>query len=237
MIFVNVGKMQGRQRLVDRQLLLWCFAFSLALHAAMLTLLPGIRTLRDTPAKPLIVELATKDEPPVVEPPKKEPEVRPVPRAQPILTQRVQPDPSPLTVVEDKLPPAASAPPVLSVPPAPVASAPAVVAPVAPVAPLAEPPRAPVVPRVRTDAAYLHNPTPSYPMAARRRGDQGTVTIKVLVTAEGLPANVSLEKTSGYAALDEAAVNAVRSWRFVPAREGTQAVEALYIVPVVYKLN
>jgi len=193
-----------------------------------------MRALRDTPAKPLIVELAPKQEqPPVVEPPKKEPEVRPVRREQPILPKRV-PDPAPQPAVEDKAPPVASAPPVLSVPSTPDAPAPVVVV---PVAPLAEPPRAPVTPRVRTDAAYLHNPSPSYPMAARRRGDQGTVTVKVLVTAEGLPANVSLEKTSGHAALDEAAVTAVRSWRFVPAREGKQAVEALYIVPVVYRLN
>jgi len=200
-----------------------------------MTLLPGVRVLREAPAKPLIVEITQQElPPPVAEPPKKEPEVRPLPREQPPVIKRAQPDPMPQPVIEDKAPPAASAPPVLSMPPAPAASAPAVVV---PVAPPPEPPRAPVVPRVRTDAAYLHNPSPSYPMAARRRGDQGTVTVKVLVTAEGLPTNVSLEKTSGYAALDEAAVNAVRSWRFVPAREGTQAVEALYIVPVVYKLN
>jgi protein TonB len=221
-------------RIYEQHLLLACIACSIALHAALLTLLPDMRALRDTPAKPLIVELAKKEEPPVVEPPKKDPEVRPMPREQPPVIKRAQPDPMPQPVIEDKVPPVASAPPVLSVPSVPAAPAPVLVA---PVAPPPDPPRAPVVPRVRTDAAYLHNPSPSYPMAARRRGDQGTVTVKVLVTAEGLPTNVSLEKTSGYAALDEAAVNAVRSWRFVPAREGTQAVEALYIVPVVYKLN
>jgi protein TonB len=221
-------------RPVDHRLLLCCMLLSIVLHVAMLRLLPDYRASRDTPPKPLIVELTKQELPQVIEPPKKEPEVRPAQRAQPILPRRVQPDPMPQPVIEDKSPPVASVPPVLSVPPAPAASAPAVVV---PVAPPPEPPRAPVVPRVRTDAAYLHNPSPSYPMAARRRGDQGTVTVKVLVTAEGMPANVSLEKTSGYAALDEAAVSAVRSWRFVPAREGTQAVEALYIVPVVYKLN
>jgi protein TonB len=61
--------------------------------------------------------------------------------------------------------------------------------------------------------------------------------VRVLVSAEGLPKNVGLEKTSGFTALDEAALSAVQSWRFVPAREGGQAVEALYTVPVVYRLN
>jgi periplasmic protein TonB len=61
--------------------------------------------------------------------------------------------------------------------------------------------------------------------------------VKVLVTAEGLPASVAVEKTSGHSALDESALDAVKAWRFVPAREGRRAMEAFYIVPVVYKLN
>jgi len=44
-----------------------------------------------------------------------------------------------------------------------------------------------------------------YPLAARRRGDQGTVLIRVLVTAEGLAASVGIDKSSGHPALDEAA--------------------------------
>lgn len=220
----------------NQRLLLVCVAASIALHAALLRMLPDTIAQRDEPAKPLNVELMANVEPPapVIEPPKKESEMRPVPREQPLTPRRVQRDPVPQPVVEDKVPPGAPVPQVLSVPPEPAATAPVTVV---PVAPPPEPPRVSVAPRVRTDAAYLHNPSPSYPMAARRRGDQGTVMVKVLVTAEGMPANVSLEKTSGYAALDEAAVSAVRTWRFVPAREGAQAVEALYIVPVVYRLN
>jgi protein TonB len=89
----------------------------------------------------------------------------------------------------------------------------------------------------RSDAAYLNNPRPAYPLAARRRGDQGTVFVRVLVTAEGLPASVGLDKSSGYPALDDAALSAVKSWRFVPARQGAQPIESPYVVPVVFKLE
>ena len=227
--------MPGLPRTVDYRLLLWCFALSLALHAALLLLAPEMRTQRDEPAKPLLVEIQRPEPPPVMVPPKPEPAKVIVP-APPEVRQPPRQEPMPQPKVEEK------APPVLAIPPATTAPAeappPAFTVP-EPVMRAPEPPRPPppAAPRVRTDAAYLQNPAPSYPMAARRRGDQGTVMVRVTVSAEGLPVRVSLEKTSGTPALDESALNAVRSWRFVPARENGQAVEALYIVPVVYKLN
>ena len=87
------------------------------------------------------------------------------------------------------------------------------------------------------NAAYLRNPAPRYPPIARRNGEQGTVTLKVLVTREGLTASVSVEATSGSASLDQAAAEAVRSWRFAPARQGAQTVEAWVLVPIVFKLE
>ena len=99
------------------------------------------------------------------------------------------------------------------------------------------PPVAVVVTPPRSDAAYLNNPRPAYPLAARRRGDQGTVLVRVLVTAEGLAVSVGLEKSSGHPALDEAALAAVKTWRFIPARQGAQAIESPYVVPIVFKVE
>lgn len=87
------------------------------------------------------------------------------------------------------------------------------------------------------NAAYLRNPPPRYPVSARRNGEQGTVTLRVLVDREGMPASVAVEKTSGFAPLDNAAREAVRAWRFAPARRGNQAVEAWVLVPVVFRLE
>ena len=86
-------------------------------------------------------------------------------------------------------------------------------------------------------AAYLRNPAPRYPVAARRAGDQGTVTLRVLVTRDGLPARVDIEKSSGSPPLDVAALEAVRAWRFVPARQGPDAIESWVLVPIVFRLE
>jgi periplasmic protein TonB len=97
-------------------------------------------------------------------------------------------------------------------------------------------PSDPIVPP-SFNASYLRNPPPRYPLAARLNGEQGTVTLKVLVTQQGLPGSVTLEKTSGSALLDAAALQTVRRWRFAPARRAQEAVDAWVIVPIVFRLE
>ena len=87
------------------------------------------------------------------------------------------------------------------------------------------------------DAAYLNSPPPSYPQAARRAGEQGTVMLRVLVSREGSAARVELEKSSGSTHLDAAARETVKAWRFTPARRGGEAVESWMVVPVVFRLE
>jgi periplasmic protein TonB len=113
---------------------------------------------------------------------------------------------------------------------------PAVSAAVAAPAKAAAGPAEPVTPP-RFDAAYLKNPAPVYPMASRRMHERGTVLMRVRVSQEGAAAEVLLEHTSGSQRLDQAAMDAVRSWRFVPAHRGTEAVEAWVLVPVEFALQ
>jgi protein TonB len=87
------------------------------------------------------------------------------------------------------------------------------------------------------NAGYLRNPLPPYPLVARRNGEQGTVILRVRVTREGMPASVDIEKTSRSSRLDDAARETVRTWRFFPARQNGQPVEAWVLVPVVFKLE
>jgi protein TonB len=86
-------------------------------------------------------------------------------------------------------------------------------------------------------AAYLRNPEPPYPAASRRLGEQGTVQLRVLVSADGHAARVDVHRTSGFPRLDDAASAAVREWRFVAAKRGATPVEALVIVPIVFRLE
>jgi protein TonB len=99
--------------------------------------------------------------------------------------------------------------------------------------PAAPPPSAP--PRV--GAAYLDNPKPAYPLSARHMRLQGTVRLRVLVTAQGTVDHVEVQTTSGSPMLDRSALDAVRRWRFVPARHGDAAVPAWVVVPIVFTLE
>jgi protein TonB len=86
-------------------------------------------------------------------------------------------------------------------------------------------------------AGYLRNPAPGYPAAARRNGEEGTVTLRVLVSVAGEPREVALERSSGSNALDAAALATVKTWRFTPARRGNQPQEAWVLVPIVFRLE
>lgn len=86
-------------------------------------------------------------------------------------------------------------------------------------------------------AEYLNNPAPAYPRLSRRLGEQGKVLLRVRVTVEGRAAQILEAQSSGSARLDEAARQAVRQWRFVPAQRGGRAVEAWVIVPIVFTLE
>ncbi len=86
------------------------------------------------------------------------------------------------------------------------------------------------------DAAYLNNPTPAYPAEAKRKNIQGKVLVLVMVKTDGTPAEVLLSRSSGHQSLDEAAIESVKEWRFIPARKGNKTVQASVIVPVEFKI-
>jgi len=92
-------------------------------------------------------------------------------------------------------------------------------------------------PPTRSSAAYLRNPAPSYPLASRRAGEQGTVTLRVRVSPDGIATRVAVERSSGSPHLDAAALEAVKAWRFTPARRGADAVESWMLVPIVFRLE
>lgn len=89
----------------------------------------------------------------------------------------------------------------------------------------------------RFDAAYLQNPPPVYPPLARRMGEQGRVLLRVRVAADGLAHQVELKTSSGSPRLDHAALDTVKRWRFVPARQGDQSVAAWVVVPISFSLE
>lgn len=216
-----------RRRRVRRVLVL-SLAASIAAHAAVLFVVPSFDRA-PSPANPGVLEVVILlPEPLPVAPPEPEspPETpRPVPprmAAKSPASQRQDTVAPVLTLPE----PQAAAESAVTVPQA--AEPPAAPAPKSQVASVAPP---------AFNAAYLSTPAPRYPMAARRAGEQGTVTLRVLVTREGLPTRVDVEKSSGSAHLDNAALEAVKGWRFNPARRGAEAVDGWVLVPIVFRLE
>ena len=81
-------------------------------------------------------------------------------------------------------------------------------------------------------------PPPPYPRSALQRGFEGTVLLRIRVDAGGNPVEVSVEKSSGFRILDEAALKAVKArWKFVPAQSNGQAIEGWALVPVEFVID
>lgn len=97
----------------------------------------------------------------------------------------------------------------------------------------------PGLPDIEPDyqAAYLNNPHPGYPMVARRMGWHGKVMLEVEILENGLPGEIKLHQGSGRDVLDNAAMQAVRGWRFVPARKNGVVVAKRIIVPINFNLK
>ena len=84
----------------------------------------------------------------------------------------------------------------------------------------------------------LRNPAPAYPVDAIRNNITGTVELEILVGADGKPLEVSVVRSSGNRALDQAARKVVlQRWLFQPAMENGQAVQVRGRVPIEFKLE
>jgi protein TonB len=98
-------------------------------------------------------------------------------------------------------------------PPAPTSTAPAITQTPTP------PAAAPQAPAIRMGAviqAGAHCAKPDYPSASRRMEEEGTVTLKFLIGADGKVLQADVEKSSGFTRLDEAARNALSKCQFRP---------------------
>lgn len=84
---------------------------------------------------------------------------------------------------------------------------------------------------------YDKNPSPEYPLIARRRGFQGTVVLEVMVDRNGRVGDLKVLKSSGYKVLDRAASASVRDWIFKPAIKGNEKIEMWVRVPVCFQLK
>ncbi len=81
----------------------------------------------------------------------------------------------------------------------------------------------PYVTPATLDSKY-NNRNPQYPNAAVALAQEGAVVLLIHVSADGLVAGADILESSGYRLLDESALNAARSWHFLPAVKDGQPV-------------
>jgi len=76
-----------------------------------------------------------------------------------------------------------------------------------------------------------------YPASARRRGLAGTVSVEILIQANGAIGDVTLLESSSHAALDEAALDTIRSLPRMPLPPEVPARPLRVRVPVVFQMR
>lgn len=81
------------------------------------------------------------------------------------------------------------------------------------------------------------NRPPDYPHSSRLRGEQGRVSLLVQVDMAGRVTEVSVLGSSGFPALDRAAEEAVRRWRFEPATQDGRPVFATATVGITFRIE
>ena len=85
---------------------------------------------------------------------------------------------------------------------------------------------------------YVRATSPRYPISELKSGVEGTVVLRVLVDVDGTPLDVSIENSSGNRNLDRSALQHVlKTWRFKPAMQNGQAVQAYGLVPIAFSLQ
>lgn len=169
--------------------------------------------------------------PPPVATPQPKPEPQPKPQPEPKPQQKPKPTPKPLAKPLPKAPPsekAVSAPKVQPPPPA-VKTAKTAPAKAAPSTPAIQPPSA--------EAQGLQNKAPLYPQLSRKKKEQGTVLLLILVKADGTVGDIKLKTSSGYSRLDQAARQAVKRWQFQPALKDGKPIDFWYELPLKFTLN
>jgi len=226
----------GEERPRDMLILLALLAISM--HGWLLSWLlrPSEKI---TPAQPLIMEVsmismaapkpAVAPPPPAPPPPEKKP---PPPKKTPPKPVVKKPPP-----VVQKAPDFAPVEPVSEAPPTPQATAPSTSSTSTASTSTQAPTNAEQFTEANYRANYAHNPKPDYPSVAKSRGWTGKVLLRVQVSAQGTSDAVAVEQSSGHEILDESAVEAVKQWRFIPAKRGETPVASSVIVPIIFTLR
>ncbi len=83
----------------------------------------------------------------------------------------------------------------------------------------------------------LSAPSPHYPESCRKAGIQGVTIVGLTISSDGTVSSAWVAGSSGNGTLDQAAVDAVYRWQFVPAKQNGVAITCNSQVPITFELN
>ena len=83
----------------------------------------------------------------------------------------------------------------------------------------------------------VHFVEPEYPRESRKRHEEGRVTLRVIIDATGSKQSLSVERSSGFARLDDAAILALKESRFIPDSLEPHPVTSSRKVSYLFKLQ
>ena len=212
-----------------------CLVLSLAIHAALLQWLPAFRHMQPCESRPDVLQVRLMPRFSLSAPTGMAEDTKPVPRKMAHHPPREAPIISRQTDLSERTDVTSSGIPSRSESPEP-ANSPGEATPIEPQASQKAAESLPItLPEYR--AAYLDNPRPPYPLAARRLGLEGKVVLRAEVLESGVCNRLVVKSSSGHDILDQAALRAVKQWRFIPARRGSEAMDGWVEIPVVFSLT
>ena len=181
----------------------WALAVTVAVHALVVLWLliysaPAVKPVAQ--ARPMDFNLTVQAPAPAVK------HASVVPKPQVVQRSIPEPVPEPALTPDPVVEPA----PVAESTPVPVETPSVTPSPTMTPAPVEEP--APALSKLD----YVYTPEPQYPARAKRLGQRGRVVIHLVVLPDGSVGEASIKETSGYKILDDAALDAVRGWKFTP---------------------
>jgi len=154
------------------------------------------------------------------------------------------PPPQPKAVQQVQAPSPVVAPPPLVATPAPPSQIATSPTPPPPAVTMTGPPTPapqPAAPSIESvgdlSSKMIAATAPRYPQESRRKHEQGTVVLMVLVGVDGRVADISIAQSSGFDRLDHAALSAVRQWRWSPTRKGGAPVMVRGLVEIPFILK
>ena len=98
-------------------------------------------------------------------------------------------------------------------------------------------------PEVAPGPAYDERPRvlkkvdPEYPRLAKMTGVEGIVVLLILIDESGNVEEIEVVKSLGNTGCDEAAVKAIKQWRFAPAMRQGRPIAARVTMPVLFNLK